>query len=394
MHLRYNYRLRVSAKAERMLQAEWSLARWIWNECVAMSQSKHALKEECGPAQLDKMLTAARGQNEWLRAGTSVVQQQTIRDFGKSRSKALKDIKNLLPMRQRAGMPKFKSRKRSLPTLNYTHSAFRVKDGRLCLSKGIVIPVVWSRELPSAPKSVRVYQDSLGHWYASFVVDVEQTLLPLTGAVIGIDWGVKEIATTTSDEHDLPHPEYGRKAAVRLARYQRQQARRARRQGRRLAGVQSRGYKQATRMAAKLHKKVARQRQDDSRKWAKSITQDFDILAVEDFKPNFLAKSTMARKAADAAIGAAKRELITMAGKHGREVRLVNPAYTTMDCGSCGARAKHKLLLSERTYVCTNCGVVSPRDKNSALVMLIRAGLNPASADRIRLDEPQARYAA
>ena len=30
---------------------------------------------------------------------------------------------------------------------------------------------------------------------------------------------------------------------------------------------------------------------------------------------------------------------------------------TTMDCADCGARAKHRLPLSERTYTCTACGV-------------------------------------
>ncbi|MFD4977502.1 zinc ribbon domain-containing protein, partial [Streptomyces sp. NPDC058424] len=62
----------------------------------------------------------------------------------------------------------------------------------------------------------------------------------------------------------------------------------------------------------------------------------------------------------------------------------VNPAHTTMDCARCGARAKHALLLSERTYTCTACGAVSPRDKNSARVMLVRAGLDPAGAEGIR----------
>ncbi|MDX5570012.1 transposase, partial [Streptomyces sp. ID05-04B] len=36
---------------------------------------------------------------------------------------------------------------------------------------------------------------------------------------------------------------------------------------------------------------------------------------------------------------------------------------------------------SERTYACTACGAVSPRDENSARVMLVRAGLNPDGAD-------------
>lgn len=72
--------------------------------------------------------------------------------------------------------------------------------------------MVWSRELPAAPSSVRVYRDSIGHWYASFVVSAEVQLLPATGAVIGIDWGVKKTATTTSNAHDLPHVQHGKRA--------------------------------------------------------------------------------------------------------------------------------------------------------------------------------------
>jgi len=139
----------------------------------------------------------------------------------------------------------------------------------------------------------------------------------------------------------------------------------------------SNGYREAKRQTAKLHRKVGAQRQDTARKWAKKVVRDHDVLAVEDFRPRFLAKSTMARKAADAAIGATKNALVAMARKHGRIVHLVHPAHTTMDCAKCGARAKHALPLSERTYTCTACGVVSPRDKNSARVMLVRAGLQP-----------------
>ncbi|MBZ4320707.1 RNA-guided endonuclease InsQ/TnpB family protein [Streptomyces huiliensis] len=301
-HARYTYRLRVSSSAERSLSGEWDRCRWVWNECVARSKRAHREGEKCGPALLDRMLTQARAGIPWLAEGASVPQQQVVRDFGKSRAKALKDV---------------------------------------------------------------------------VTVDVQP--LPLTGAVIGVDWGVKETATTTSDAHDLPHAEHGKEAALRLARYQRMTARRERPKGK----TQSRGYRKARRQAAKQHRKVARQRQDTARKWAKAVVRDHDIIAVEDFKPGFLAKTTMARKAADAAIGATKRALIGMAHKHGREVRLVHPAHTTMDCAACGARTKHALPLSERIYTCTACGAESPRDKNSARVMLIRAGLHPAGVEGV-----------
>ncbi|WP_407837338.1 RNA-guided endonuclease InsQ/TnpB family protein [Streptomyces sp. DSM 116496] len=342
-HARWTFRVRASSTALAALMGEWDRCRWIWNECCAKSKQTHLWnkdrpegsdKRTCGPAQLDKMLTEARTKNTWLREGSSVPQQQLVRDFGKSRSKAQKDMRDRLPMRQRAGMPKWK-------------------------------------------------KDSLGHWYCSFVVPAEVEPLSETGAVIGIDWGVKETATTTSDAHDLPHAEHGKKAQTKLTRYQRMMARRKPAKGK----PGSKGYRWAKKRVAELHKKVARQRQDTGRKWAKSVVRDHDSLAVEDFRPKFLANSTMARKAADAAISATKTALIEMGRKHNRTVHLVHPAHTTMDCAQCGARTKHALPLSERTYACTVCGVVSPRDKNSAHVMLVRAGLNPAGADRGRPDQ-------
>ena len=74
------------------------------------------------------------------------------------------------------------------------------------------------------------------------------------------------------------------------------------------------------------------------------------MLAVEDFKPKFLAKSPMARKSADGAIGTTKATLIEYAQRAGRKVVLVPPAYTTMTCSGCGARAKSRLLLSETGF--------------------------------------------
>lgn len=386
-HARWTFRLRVSSTARTALLAEWDRCRWVWNECVAKSRAVHTHNRQhpddrltCGPAQLDKMLTGARARTPWLREGASVPQQQIIRDFAKSRSKALKDIDKRLPMRQRAGMPRHKKKREALPTLNYTTRGFRLKDDRLHLAGGISLTVVWSRELPATPSSVRVYQDAVGHWYASFVVATETKPLPATGAVLGIDWGVKETATTTSDAHDLPHPQHGRKAQTKLSRYDRMVARRKPKKGQ----ASSKGHREAKKWRAKTYAKIARQRQDAARKWAKCVVTDHDAIAVEDFRPKFLAKTTMARKAADAAIGATKTALIEMGRKHGRDIRLVHPAHTTMDCASCGARTKHALPLSERTYTCTACGVVSPRDKNSARVMLVRAGLNPAGAEGVR----------
>ncbi len=336
----------------------------------------------------------------WPKGRQLPSSRQLVRDFAKSRQKALLDRKNKIPAARRRGLPKFKKRDRSLPTLNYTRRGFSLKlqpgTGRLTLvlPGGVTIPVVWSQELLSDPRSVRVSRDSLGHWYASFVVEIDlaHTRLPDTGNdhILGIDWGVTETATTAvidlstgevddRDTFDLRHSEHGRKAAARLARYQKMMARRKPATGQ--AG--SNGYRTAKRHAAKVHAKVARQRQDDARKWAKRVVDQHDRIAVEDFRPKFLAKSTMAKKAADAAIAATKNELIWMATKHGRQLQLVHPANTTTDCSSCGTRTKHRLPLGQRTYHCQSCGMSKPRDKNSAAVVAARAGFHPADAEGV-----------
>ena len=90
-------------------------------------------------------------------------------------------------------------------------------------------------------------------WYCSFVVPVQVQPLPETGRVLGVDWGVRETATTTSDAHDLPHAGHGRKAKAKLARYDRMMARRKPKKGK----PGSKGYREARKLRAKAHKKVA-----------------------------------------------------------------------------------------------------------------------------------------
>lgn len=358
--LRYMYRLRPGNTARTHLEREWGMARWLWNQAVAAKKLGYFVS--------DKDLTFWRNDEDtaWLAEGSVVAQQQTIRKFWAAK-----------------GRKKFKSKHKTLPSLQYTKRGFSLKPDvlRLHLPGKVSIPVVWSRDLPSQPSSVTVYRDSLGHWYASFVVEREDALLPTTDKAIGIDWGVAEIATTTSDAHDLPHPEHGKTAQAKLTRYQRMMARRKPKPGQ----AASRGYTHAKKKAAQTHKKVARQRQDTARKWARSVTRDHDQIAIEDFRPKFMAKNRgLARKAADAAISTTKTELIDYATRAGRKVVLVPPAHTTTTCSDCGTRATTRLDLSERTYVCHACGLVMPRDKNSARVILAAAGFHRASVESVR----------
>ena len=108
------------------------------------------------------------------------------------------------------------------------------------------------------------------------------------------------------------------------------------------------------------------------------------VIAVEDFKPKFLTRSCMARKSADAAIGAAKRELIEGGTRAGRKVVLVSPPYTTMTCSEGLTRAKQRLGLGVRTFVCAAGGYTAGRDANAARTILATVEHDRAGADGVR----------
>jgi putative transposase len=377
--VRYTYHLRPGALAERALTAEWHRCRFLWNEAV------HQQKAGNKPTfcKLSKMLTEARRQASWLRDGSQMAQQQTLRTYALALDHSFK-VKG----RRR---PAVKKRHATLLSLEYTVRGFVIRDGRLILPKGVSVPVVWSREMPSKPTSVRIYQDSLGYWYCSFVVTRAPGPAPDADGGIGIDWGVTTTATTTNPAYDLPYGGHRKRCAAELAKAQRRMSRRRRQRGQ----AQSKGYQTARRAAAKLHKKAARQNTHASRVWARTIIDNHQTIAIEDFKPVFLAKSTMARKAADAAIGAAKRELIERGVRAGRKVVLVPPAYTTMTCSRCFARAKQRLGLAERTFRCEACGYSADRDGNAARVILATAERGRAGADDVRhsLTSPRGTFA-
>lgn len=365
--VRYVYKLRPGNTAVAKLRAEHTLTRWVWNECVHQFRSGN----KPTAAKLDKLLSQARKNASWLRAGSSVVQQQEVRNYAAALSHSFS-----VPGRRR---PRLKTRKNCQQvSLNYTRNGFRLRGGRLHLAGGVTLPVVWSRDLPEQPSSVRVYEDAAGWWWASFVVEREEQALPeAPPSAVGVDWGIAVTATATDPDLDLNYREQAARHARNVKRYQRRMSlHRAQRDA-----AEQKAYRRAKKRAAREQRRVRWQRRERSRKWAQKVASAHRDVAVEDFKPKFLARSTMARKMHNAAVSSLRRELEDAVAKRGGNLVAVPPAYTTMTCSSCGVRAKHRLPLRQRTFRCDGCGFVGDRDRNAAYVVLQWAGFNPTLED-------------
>lgn len=371
-HIRETYRLRPSKTARLQLDEEWGRSRFVWNQINANVKEAWEQRRETTPYS-EMSPTQLRKDHEWLRDGAQNPQAHTARAYRSAFAASFK-VKG-------RGKPRWKSKKTSQPSLHYTTNGFKVdNDGRLQLAKLVSIPVVWSREdLPRGAKSVTIYKDTSGHWYASFVVK-DTRVFPAApeGSRVGFDLGVKATAIATDPAYDLPNHRRSRSLAPKLAEKQRQMARRVARHKNGKPNYktkQSRGYEEAKRQAQQLYAKATRQAKHDIGCWAKNVVNNNETIAIEDFKPAFMAKNRgLARAAADARPGMAKAALCSLASRAGRETYLVHPAYSTQTCSSCGTIAKVHLNLDDRVFDCSECEHVEDRDRNAARNILAWAG--------------------
>jgi putative transposase len=166
------------------------------------------------------MLTAWKKTDElaFLNEVSSVPLQQTLRHVQVA-------FTNFFA--KRAGYPTFKSKKKSRRSAEYTRSAFRFRDSTLTLAKmAEPLAIVWSRPLPegASPSTATVSQDSAGRWFVSLLCDDVIPHAPATIAAVGVDAGLDSLLTLSTGEK-IVNPRYERADRARLARAQRNLAR-------------------------------------------------------------------------------------------------------------------------------------------------------------------------
>ena len=384
IQVRYNYRLRVSPAVAVLLKEVFDACRFVWNQALGRWDDLwRAEGLSYTYKDANRELTDWRGRFEWLSAQPSVPQQQVLRDLFKSVS-AFFDKANP------AGRPKFK-KKNAYKTARWTTLGFSVTGtgggapgDRLSVATRVgraEIPVVWSRLLPSAPTSVTVYQDATGHYWASFVVEVAvpETPLPATGRTTGLDAGLTTLGTVVDEWMDVENPRHLKRAASDLKRKRRSWSKKT-----------SEKHKEAARLrVARAERKVADTRSDYHHKQAGRLLAYYDVVGYEgDLAPKNMMrrakprpdpdkpgsylhngqsrKRGLNRSTADAAWTQFLFVLAFQAVKLAKFAIPYPKSGTTQDCSECGTKAKVRLELKDRVFVCGQCGYEAPRDRNSA----------------------------
>jgi putative transposase len=125
----------------------------------------------------------------------------------------------------------------------------------------------------------------------------------------------------------------------------------------------------------KHHEQIANIRRDVTLKLTSSLVSRFGIISIEDLHVNGMLKNHhLAKHLADANFGEIRRQLDYKTFLYGNSLQIVDRFFpSSKRCSHCG-HIKSKLTLTNRTYICQQCGMIADRDLNAAK-NLYRAGL-------------------
>jgi putative transposase len=354
----FKYRFSPTDAQAAELSRTFGCVRKVYNMALAARTEAWTQQERVNYNATSALLTAWKKTEElsFLNDVSSVPLQQCLRHlqvaftnfFGK-----------------RAKYPRFKSRKKSRRSAEYTTSGFRFRDGKLTLAKmAEPLDIVWSRPLPegSKPSTVTVSQDAAGRWFVSMLCeDPGVQPLPVNENAVGIDVGLDHLLTLSTGEK-IANPRHERQDRARLARAQRELSRKAKGDGANRA--------KARRKVARVHARITDRRRDHLHKLTTRLVRENQTLVIEDLTVRNMVKNrSLARAISDAAWSEFRSMLEYKAQWYGREVIAVDRFFPSSKlCSTCGA-LQEKMPLSVRTWTC-DCGTTHDRDVNAAKNLL------------------------
>ena len=350
----YRYRLEPSSQQRGQLERFAGARRYVWNWALGTWKAYYAEQGKSIPArELSAMLTALKSQPDtaWLKEVDAQALQQALADLHAA-------FFNFFA--HRARYPRFKSKKRDTARFRIPQRVTLVGE-RLSVPKIGLVPLRLSRPVEGTLKSATFSRDACGHWFVSLAVQVEIPAvampLPAPKTAVGVDLGLKDAVVLSTGER-VEAPRLYRKAQKRLKRAQRALCRNVK-------GSKNRA--KARVRVARLHRKVANQRQDFLHKLTTRIIRTSGVICIEDLNVKGLARTKLAKSMLDAGMGELRRQLEYKGVWYNVPVVAIDRWYpSSKRCHACGYR-NDALQLSDRTWVCHGCGSVLDRDLNAAL---------------------------
>ena len=368
----FKYRIYPKNNQIEQIEVMFKAKRYVWN--YFLNINKHRLKHHKSVlnfTKMSKLLTLLKRKQAWLNHCEKSVLQNTIKYQYQTFLKFFK---------KECGFPKFKSYKNNYQSIkmNYTNGnigilekdieytstgKFKKQNCKIKLPKIKQVKIAYSRQYEGRIVSCTLSRDTDNKYYISLCcVDIEINPLEQTGAVVGIDLGIKEFATT-SDNEIINNPKFYRKYEEKLIKSQRKLSKRKK-------GSNNRNKQRLK--VNKWHKKIANCRIDFLQKLSTKLIRDYDIICMEDLSSSGMIKNhKLAKSISDASFFEFNRELEYKARWNYKLISRIDRFYPSSQiCSHCGNKSSQTKDLGVRTYICEECGLEIDRDYNASINIL------------------------
>lgn len=199
-----------------------------------------------------------------------------------------------------------------------------------------------------------------GKFFLSILVDFQPTARQTQGAV-GIDLGIKS-AVITSDGEIFENKHFAKSVAKRISHLQKVLFRKQK---------GSHNYERARIALAKVHEKIANQRSWFLHQITSVLTDENQVICMEDLNVKGMVKNhNLAASLQDISLGELSRLLEYKCSFKGRTLVKIGRYFPSSKmCHNCGY-INRELKLSDREWVCPQCGQHHDRDINAAVNIL------------------------
>lgn len=372
MYKAYKYRIYPNKEQQTKMNQFFGCCRFVYNKCIEWySDAYKSWKENGTDIGKTPLLTEFKKDNEFLKECDNAALAYSRSNF----ERAIKDFiksKNGKRKGKRLGFPQFKSKHNSKMTYKTcdAHGGIRfVDDSHIKLPKMGLVKCVKHRDFDGVIKAVTVEMKPSGKYYISVMVECpDEIQLKINKKnnynnlnVAGLDMSLSDFVVSSHKEDNtiIKYARNYRKNEKHLSKLQRKLSRKEK---------DSKNRMKSKRQVAVLHEKIANQRKDFINKAALYFARKYDVIVLEDINLQNMSRTLhLGKSVADLGFGEFRTILEQKCKECDTTIIYADKWYaSSKTCSACGSINK-SLKLSDRKWVCTDCGTYHDRDFNAAL---------------------------
>ena len=269
---------------------------------------------------------------------------------------------------KKSDFPKYKSKKDNKQSCRFPKDAISgVKGNRINIIKTLKdIHFKCSRKDESYLNknqglivSATLTKTCSGKYYFSVLIDKpHEVRFNKTDNIVGIDLGIKDLIITSNGEK-FENKHFYRKQENKLKKLNRKFAK---------TQISSKNHQKIRVKIAKLNEKIQNQRLWYIHHIVNQLLNENQVIVMEDLNVSGMMKNhKLAKSIQDVSLCELKNILQYKASWNDKQVIFIDRFYPSSKlCSSCGYK-NNELQLSDREWVCPECGVIHDRDINAAV---------------------------